>query len=142
MQISDPTTGLPFLGNAIPQNRISDQAKALLRLYPQPNFDASARYNYQIPIVGVSDQDTVQSRLTKQVARRDFVNGGFAWQSTRSEGPNLFGFLDRTGASGLNANVNWRHVFSQRMNANLGFQYSRSALRATPFFARTRWGTW
>ena len=135
VQISDPTTGLPFLGNAIPQNRISDQAKALLRLYPQPNFDASARYNYQIPIVGVSDQDTVQSRLTKQVARRDFVNGGFAWQSTRSEGPNLFGFLDRTGASGLNANVNWRHVFSQRMNANLGFQYSRSALRATPFFA-------
>ena len=57
MQIIDPTTGAPFPGNVIPQSRISPQATALLSFYPLPNFAADSRYNYQIPLVGISNQD-------------------------------------------------------------------------------------
>ena len=38
VQIFDPNTNQPFAGNIIPASRISAQAKALLALYPEPNF--------------------------------------------------------------------------------------------------------
>ena len=36
--VIDPSTGAPFPGNVIPQNRISPQANALLSFYPLPEF--------------------------------------------------------------------------------------------------------
>ncbi|HEX5108213.1 MAG TPA: TonB-dependent receptor [Vicinamibacterales bacterium] len=44
-QLTDPTTGLPFENNVIPQDRISEQAKALLTYFPEPNLDGATR-NY------------------------------------------------------------------------------------------------
>jgi hypothetical protein len=135
VQIFDPATGLPFAGNVIPQNRISPQAKTLLGFYPQPNFDAAARYNYQVPIVGVTDLDAVQTRLNKTLDSNNYLNGGWAYQNSRGASPNLFGFLDTTGGAGLNANINWRHVFSKMISGSLGYQFSRMAARTTPYFA-------
>ena len=34
----DPTTGQPFAGNKIPASRIDPNGKALLNVFPQPNF--------------------------------------------------------------------------------------------------------
>ncbi|MGH9663217.1 MAG: carboxypeptidase-like regulatory domain-containing protein, partial [Bryobacteraceae bacterium] len=79
--ILDPATGLPFPGNTIPQSRISPQARALLGLYPLPNFNGSTRYNYQIPIVSAVHRDALQSRLSKTLGQRDQLFGGFAFQS-------------------------------------------------------------
>jgi hypothetical protein len=49
--INDPTTGAPFPGNIIPASRIHPQGKALLNVFPLPNFlDTSlskGNYNYQ-----------------------------------------------------------------------------------------------
>ena len=45
VQIFDPTTGLQFPENVIPQNRISPQAQALLKFYPMPNINGNPRYN-------------------------------------------------------------------------------------------------
>src|ERR1035438_5232419 len=42
VQLTDPSSGAPFPGNAIPATRISPQAKALLNFYPSPNFNPSA----------------------------------------------------------------------------------------------------
>ncbi|MGH9327482.1 MAG: carboxypeptidase-like regulatory domain-containing protein [Terriglobia bacterium] len=38
VQIYDPTTGLPFAGNTIPQNRLNSVSQKLQQLYPLPNF--------------------------------------------------------------------------------------------------------
>jgi hypothetical protein len=137
-QIFDPTTGSQFPGNLVPQNRISPQAKALLNLYPLPNFAGSGRYNYQVPVVGATHQDALQSRANKILNRKDQLSGSFAYQSTRTDNPNLFGFLDTADSAGLNAGINWRHNFTSRLLENLGYQYSRSAARVTPFFANRR----
>ena len=134
VQIFDPATGAPFAGNVIPQAQISPQARALLNLYPLPNFAGGARYNYQIPTVAITHQDSLQTRMNKLLGRRNQVSGLFALQSTRSDNPNLFGFLDTNRSLGLNLNLNWRHNVTQRFFTNLGFQYSRMALRATPYF--------
>jgi len=134
VQLIDPSTGSPIPGNKIAANQISDQAKALLKLYPLPNFAGGTRYNYQIPIVGIVHQDSLQTRLNKAIGRRDQVSGVFAFQSTRSDNPNLFGFLDTSDAAGLNVSANWRHNFSPRFFTNLGYQFSRLASRFTPYF--------
>ena len=93
------------------------------------------QYNYQIPIVSNMHQDSLQSRLFKTIGRKNQVSGLFALQSTRSDAPNLFGFLDTTNTLGLNLNANWRHNFTPRLFTNLGYQFSRLATHLTPYFA-------
>jgi outer membrane receptor protein involved in Fe transport len=132
--ILDPTTGVPFPGNQIPQTSISPQARALLNLYPLPNFNGSASYNYQIPIVDIVHQDALQSRLNKTLNNRNQLYGALAFQSNRTDTPNLFGFLDTTGTTGINASVNWQHTFRPHLYGNLGYQFSSQSVRTTPFF--------
>ena len=133
-QIFDPVTHAPFAGNVIPQSRISPQALALLSFYPLPNFNGGTRYNYQVPLVGATHQDSLQSRVNKTIGRRNQISGLFALQSTRNDNPNIFNFLDTNDSLGLNASVNWRHNLTKRMFGNLGFQYSRQSIRVVPYF--------
>jgi hypothetical protein len=138
VRIVDPATGLQFPGNVIPSNLVSLQAEALLHLYPLPNFTGNPRYNYQTSIVGDTHQDSLQLRVNQTLSRKNQLFGSFSYQSTRSDNPNLFGFLDTTDSTGLNASVNLRHTFSPRTLVSLGYQYSRSVLRTTAFFENRR----
>ncbi|HEV3329721.1 MAG TPA: carboxypeptidase regulatory-like domain-containing protein [Bryobacteraceae bacterium] len=131
----DPTTGKPFPGNQIPSTSFSPQALALLNLYPLPNFQGSNRYNYQIPIVGITHQDSLQARINRPVNRKNQIFGTFAFQDTRTNTPNIFGFLDTTDTLGLTTTLSWRHSFSPRFFGNFGVQYSRQSIRTLPNFA-------
>ena len=133
--IIDPSTGLTFGGNVIPPERISRQAKELLKLYPLPTLAGGARYNYQIPVVSVTHQDSLQSRVNKNIGRKNQISGSFAFQSTRTDNPNLFGFLDTGNVLGINTGVNWRHTFTPRFYGTLGYTFSRFSARVTPYFA-------
>jgi hypothetical protein len=132
--VLDPLTGRPFPGNAIPQNRISPQARALLSFYPLPNFKGNTGYNYQIPILDPTHQDALQSRFDKTLGSRDQIYGRFAFQSTRSDNSNLFDFLDASDRLGVNTDVNWSHRLNHTSFLNLGYQFSRLSARVTPFF--------
>jgi len=133
----DPVTGLPFAGGVIPPSRISPQARALLGLFPEPNFTSSSRYNFQTPIVSGMNQDDLQTRVNKQ-KRKNFFSGNFNWQSTRTSNPNLFGFLDTGRQMGLNTGANYRRTLRPGFFANFGVQYSRQNDRLTPFFSGQR----
>ncbi len=135
VRIFDPHNGAPFIGNAIPQSRISSQAKALLNLYPLPNLDGSSRYNFQVPIVSAMHQDSLKTRLNKTIGRKNQLSGSFGYQSTRTDSPNVFGFLDTGDTAGINAAANWRYTFNPRLFGNLGYQFSRLSARAAPYFA-------
>ena len=132
--IFDPTTGLSFSGNTIPQNRISPQARALLNYYPAPNFSGSAQYNYQIPLVTDTHQDALQSRFDQTIGQKNEFYGGFAFLSTHTSTPNVFGFLDDTSVLGISTNATWWHRLSQQLFVNLGYRYSRLGTRLTPYF--------
>jgi hypothetical protein len=73
--------------------------------------------------------------LNKSFGRKDQVFGRIAFQDTRSDSSNLFGFQDTTDSLGLNTNVTWSHRFGQRTFMNLGYQFSRLATHVTPYFA-------
>ena len=132
--ILDPLTGAPFPGNVIPQSRMSRPAQALLGLYPIPNFDGNAGYNYQVPILSPTHRDALQSRVAKTLNSRNQVYGQFNFQSTRMDNPNVFGFLDTTDILGINTGANWSHRLNQRWFLNLGYQFSRLSTRVTPYF--------
>lgn len=126
--------GILANGMQIPASRISPQALALLSLYPLPNFTGSDRYNYQIPVVSATHQDAMQARLNKSLNRNDQIFGGIAFQNTRADSSNLFGFLDTTDTLGLAANANWSHRFGQGKFNYFGYQFSRLATHVTPYF--------
>ena len=131
IQIFDPATGLPFPGNVAP---ISPQAQALLNFYPLPNVTGNSGYNYQIPILSGTHQDAMQTRLDKSIGAKNQLYGRFAFQSTRSDNSNLFGFLDRTDALGLNSDVNWFHRFGHQLFMTTGYRFSRLRTQLTPYF--------
>jgi hypothetical protein len=135
VQIIDPLTGLPFAGNLIPQNRISPQARALLNLFPLPNFEDNARYNYQIPIVDAVHQDSMQGRLSKVINSRNQIAGNIDLQTTRSDNSNLFNFLDPARTLGINAAAQWTHRPTQRSAITFRLQFNRQSTRLTPYFA-------
>jgi trimeric autotransporter adhesin len=133
--IYDPTAGAYFPNNTIPASRINPVALNLLKFYPQPNLAGSSLYNFQIPIVGETHQDNIQTRLNKNIGNKNSLYGIFALQRQATDSPNLFGFLDKTNTLGLNAQANWQHRFSQRMFAHFQVQFSRYSADTTPFFA-------
>ncbi len=135
VSVIDPSNGQPFFGNMIPASRFSPQAAALLQLYPLPNFAGSGGYNYQAPLVGATHQDSLQSRVNQVINPANQISGLFAMQSTRSDTPNVFQFLDTGSSLGLNTSVNWRHRFTPRFFGTFGFQFSRQTVRTTPFFS-------
>ena len=132
--ILDPTTGLPFPGNQIPASRISPQAQALLKFYPLPTFPSGTAYNYEIPLLGATHQDALQSRFNQRLGTRDQLSGRFAFQSMRMDNPNLFDFEDRTDTFGIDTGIKWSHRFGHRLFLILGYQYSYFSTRVKPNF--------
>ncbi|HTR35298.1 MAG TPA: carboxypeptidase regulatory-like domain-containing protein [Bryobacteraceae bacterium] len=132
--IIDPSTHAPFPGNKIPSSEISTQAQALLSLYPHPNFTAPGAYNYQVPLIGETHQDSLQSRLSQNIDRKNSVFGNVAFQNTRQANPTIFGFLDSTDSLGLNASASWFHRFGFGWFGTFSYQFSRYSMNLTPNF--------
>jgi trimeric autotransporter adhesin len=134
--ILDPATGTAFPNNQIPQNQISPQAAALLKLFPLPNFTGSSVYNYQAPLVSLTHSDGFISRMNKQIGRKNSIQGVFALTSTRSTSPQpVFGFLDTTSTLGMNLDPVWRHQWTPRVSSTLEFQFTRNAPHQYSFFS-------
>lgn len=122
-------------GNIIPASRISAQALSLLQYFPLPNFTGSSRYNYQAPLVNNLHQDSLQARADKPIGRKNGINGTFAFQSMRSDSPNIFGFLDSGRMLGINSQVTWRHTFGSRFFSSFSYQFSRQSFTTLPYFS-------
>ncbi len=103
--IYNPITGQPYVGNMVP---VSPQAQSLLKLYPLPNFNGNAQYNYQIPLVTDTHEDALNSNASKTIGRNNQLTGTFASTSTRSSTANLLGFVDKTDGLGLSSTVTGR----------------------------------
>ena len=111
VEIIDPRAGSPFDGNVIPGDRISPQARALLELFPFPNFNENARYNYQVPVVGAMHQDAAQGRVTRSISQKNTLAVNFDVQSVRSDNANLFQFTDASRCPAPTSPFNGRRDF-------------------------------
>ena len=135
VQIVDPVSGLPFAGSVIPRDRISPQASSLLGYYPQPTRESDGRYNYEVPILSVMRQESVQTRLTQTVNQRNQVFGNMSYQRTTTDSNTLFGFEDQNRSSATDAQVNWNHRIAQLMSVRLRYQFTQQTTETRPYFA-------
>jgi hypothetical protein len=134
---SGPITNI-ILATGPARESLSPQAAYLLsQFYAKltPNVTGSSAYNYQAAVLDNTHTDAMQSRFNKSVGRRDQFNGRFAFQSTRSDSVNLFGFVDETGQLGITTNVQWSHRLKPRVFLFTNFTFSRLRTELTPNFA-------
>jgi hypothetical protein len=131
----DPITGMPFASGVIPQNRISPQALALMNLYPLPNFDGGTRYNYQVPIVGVTHGDNLSGNIGGiRLGRKDQLSGTGNFSTNRTDSPDLFGFTDAIRTKNVNVGLALVHRFTNRVSGNVRYQFTRSTTQTLPYF--------
>ncbi len=135
VSIFDPLSGTQFPNNVIPQNRISPQASALLNFYPLANFPANSKFNYQIPILGITNQDNINSRISETLNQKNQFTFGLGYQRSDTTSPNIFEFVDKTHMIGINANTSWIYHITPRLMNTARYTFSRSNTQATPFFA-------
>ena len=135
--IYDPLTGAPFPNNLIPANRINAAALALANYYPLPKAPGFTR-NYSAPITRVNNSDNINARLMNiSLTKKDRLSGGVGYQGGNGTSPNLFGFVDTSTSSGINANIGWTHNISTHLINSLRYTFSRSRSLSTPFFSNT-----
>ncbi|HEX3569810.1 MAG TPA: TonB-dependent receptor [Acidobacteriaceae bacterium] len=129
------TPGQQFAGNIIPTPCISAAAVRLLQLYPTPNVTGNPQFNYQVPLTTDSHSDAFRSFVQKNIGNKNFLNGSVQWRSQRTGANNLFGFHDNTRVTDYSVNVAWNHRFTQRINSNVNYTFSREHSVGNPFFA-------
>ena len=129
----DPSTGSPYANNQVP---LSSQAQALLNLYPlpDPSIPSASGYNYQAPVLNSVHQDRLNSRLARNLGRKDNVYGGYNFESSRAGSVNLFGFADRTEVLGMNANLHWMHRYTPHIFVTTTYTFGRLRTRVRPNF--------
>ncbi len=130
--VYNPATGQPYTGDKVP---VSSQAAALLNLYPLPNINGSAGYNYQIPLISDTHSDALNSNVNKNLGMRNNLYGAFQSTSTRSSNGNLFDFVDTTNTLGMSSEIRLQHRFTPRLGGNVDYQFSRLSNRTTPYWA-------
>jgi len=128
--IYNPATGVPFTG-PLP---VSPQAAALLALYPLPNVAGNSVYNYETEVLNATHIDALQSRLNRQIGRRDDVYGAFGFRSSRGGNTNLFNFLDATDTLGIDTSINWEHRYPRQTFVVLGYRFTRFRTLLRPQF--------
>ena len=135
VQLVDPLTGQPFASNRIPSRRLSPQALSLLNYYPLPNAPAANGFNYQMPIVVGTQQDSVQARLSQVLNARQQLVGSAAYQRTTTETANLFDFVDTATVANLNASLVWTNRLSPFSFMRARYEFTNLATDVTPHFA-------
>ena len=119
-------------GSVVP---VTPQAQALIDLYPLPNILDNNVYNYQVPLVTDTHQDSFNSNASKTIGRKNQITGTFASLSARTSSTSLLGFTDATRGLGLNSNINWSHTYNAHLRTNVGYNFSRQSSRTIPYWA-------
>ena len=134
--ITDPNTGQPIPNGIIPANEISPQAKYFLNYYPLPQFAAPAgQINFQVSPISRLVQDQFSARANKPINNKNSLNFLFAMQDSSNDSENALSWLDTTKVNAYHGNVAYNHNFSRTLYGRFTVDYTRYAVRTTPFFA-------
>jgi outer membrane receptor protein involved in Fe transport len=98
-RVINPVTGpAPFANNFIPQQSLSPQALALLKLIPLPNASGIAN-NYTAGGTGVVNQNQYDVKVDVQVSERTHAFGRYSYFNNVNSAGTIFGAAGGTGFS-------------------------------------------
>jgi hypothetical protein len=88
--VKDPTTGAPFPGNTIPTNRLDANGLAMLKFFPEPNFNnlavSGGAYNYVFTTPLDSPTQTHTLKLDYNLNQQNFVTFSFNLYPEKNSG--------------------------------------------------------
>lgn len=106
---NDPTTGAPFPGGIIPQNRFSQNSVRLLRNYPAPNF-SGAGGNYVFNIVSPLDTNEWIYKVDYNISSRNQLNFHYVHDYYTSTQNLTQLILYNRNIPGTNTSMQWTFV--------------------------------
>jgi Carboxypeptidase regulatory-like domain/TonB dependent receptor len=113
ISILDPSSGAPFPGNIIPQNRLSFQALTFLQFVPQPNASAPGVNFFTTPFSAVPYQRNYATRIDHSFSSRDVVSGNYVFNDTYEAQVPIWGHDQRNNlGTSENASGSYLHTFS------------------------------
>lgn len=136
IEVRDPFTQLPLEGSMVPEERISTQARRLLKLFPLPNVNGSARSNYQNAVLNDVNQDDMVLRLDNSPSNsKNRFAGNFAFSEERHKDHSIYDFVDTSRKSNLSLEMNWQTNIGRNFSLSVTGHFSRQAADITPYFA-------
>ena len=133
VNIRDPFTGTPFAGNIIPASRISDVAKKVMTLYPEPNTgptDRRTASNYRANRSTSINSDQYEARVDQTFNTKHTVYGRFSYKNNPSSGSNNLTLpSDTVSAKFWQVSGSWTYAAKPNLlnEARMGFVKSDSA---------------
>ena len=131
IKIVDPLTGVEFLNNMIPANRISNSAKELMKFWPEPqrvNANPLTGFNFTGSERRTLDDEQLFARIDHNFSEKDKIFGRYAFNDvvynvTPGDNPNFTYFV-----AGRNQNLGtgWIHIISPSLINELRYGYNRS----------------
>ena len=128
--ITDPFTGQPFPGNAIPPGRISPIALKILDLFPPPNLPGSSG-NYLNNAVLRNDVTQAQVRVDHRVAAGDLLTARYnhgltdAYEPYAEDTESAPGFGDYLRDGAQNLMLQYQRTLGARTVNSLRFGFNR-----------------
>src|SRR5207247_9304322 len=152
--IKDPTTGQPFLGNRIPQDRFSPYGPSILNWLPQPNTFGNPTYNYPstrgstqvtstqltrftgLPYYNANPITNVTDNIAKVRASHTIKAGFFIEQGIKHESPfrpyNADIYFTRDSANP--GDTGWAFANALLGNFQRYQQFSKTLLEDAPYW--------
>ncbi|MBK7926654.1 MAG: TonB-dependent receptor [Bryobacterales bacterium] len=133
VNIRDPFTGMPFAGNIIPASRISDVARKVMSLYPDPNTgptDRRTASNFRENRSTSINSDQYEARVDQTFNTKHTVYGRFSYKNNPSSGSNNLTLpSDTLSAKFWQASGSWTYAARPNLlnEARMGFVKSDSA---------------
>ncbi len=131
IKIVDPLTGVEFLNNMIPANRISSAAKELIKFWPEPqrvNANPLVGFNYTGSERRTLDDEQLFARIDHNFSEKDKIFGRYAYNDVvynviPGDNPNFTYFV-----AGRNQNIatGWIHIISPNLINELRYGFNRS----------------
>jgi hypothetical protein len=126
--LKDPVTGLPFLNNTIPSNRISPQASYFLKYIPPAN-QLRGTVSHAVLTNKLKQQlDLGDIRVDQTIFSKDRLMGRYSISDNHETDPNAFPLLGGFPLRSRGQNVVLRetHIFSPKWLMDSQFSYYRS----------------
>ena len=153
IQIKDPITGLPLVGNLIPSAEIIAPGQNYLNAFPEPNIPGSSdrcgqvnldgvciKQNYLAQRTQIQNFDDFDVRVDYNLSSRDLVFGRYSYGRDKSDTSSRLPALPAGFGSGLQANYprsfafGETHTFSPNIVNEFRFGWIKTEFGYTPPF--------
>lgn len=126
IQVKNPYTGTPFIGNQIPQGMLSPVATQVLeRFVPLPNF-SNPVFNWISNEPNKVGVDQYLGRIDRRFSQSDVLYGRFILDDVRNTSPKLFPTdLFKQASRGQNMALSYSHTFANNKVNEFKMAYNR-----------------